>query len=328
MNRRDSELVVMTQNVYFGANLESVIEADSPAGIVAAAGEAWSNVVASEIPARAEKIAGQIAYHKPDLVGLQEVTQWYFGKAGAIQLEYDFLESILSSLLGYGVRYVPLAIMNDFDQIAPINMEGDFVRLLDRDAILMRVEPPASELQPYNIHSAHFAPSVSLPFGLGSVPRSWIAIDATFNDRRFRLVETHIESFKAETQLAQARELLAGPANTDLPIVMLGDFNSNADQGQDVPDCTPTYPELIAAGLEDVWAAVNPGDPGHTGVQAADLRNEASSLDRRIDLILTRGGFKPTSAELVGATTDSRTASGLWLSDHAGIVATLRIASA
>jgi len=327
MTTRDPELLVMTQNVYFGANLEPIMQADSPPAMLAAAGEAWSNVVASEIPARAEKIARQIAIHKPHLIGLQEVTQWYSGRAGAMQLTYDFLELILISLRGCGVSYVPLAIANNFDQTVPINMEGDLVRLLDRHAILMRVDPP-SGLQPYNLHSAHFSSLVSLPFVLGSVSRSWVAVDAIFNGSRFRLIETHIESFKATTQLDQARELIAGPINTNLPIIMLGDFNSNANQDPGLPDCTPTYPELIAAGLEDAWASVNPGDFGNTGVQAADLRNQTSSLDRRIDLILTRGGFKPTSAELVGATPDSRTASGSWPSDHAGIVVSLRLSAA
>jgi len=323
MNTQESELIVMTQNVYFGANLERIVEADSPVEFLTANGEAWSNVVASEIPARAERIALHIATHKPHLVGLQEVTQWYCGKAGAMQLVYDFLELILTSLRKYGVGYVPLAIMNDFDQTGPINMDGDLVRLLDRHAILLRAEPSPSGLQPYNIRSARFSSLVPLPFGLGSVPRSWISVDATFNDRRFRLIETHIESYEADTQLAQAKELLAGPADTDLPLLVLGDFNSNARQEPTIPDCTPTYPELIAGGFQDVWAVVNPLDPGHTGVQAADLRNEASLLNRRIDLILSRG-FRPISAQIVGAAPDARTVSGLWPSDHAGIVAVLK----
>src|SRR5262249_49335814 len=158
--------------VYFGANLEPIIDADSPMAMLAAAGEAWLNVVASEIPARAEKIAGQIATHKPHLVGLQEVTQWYSGKAGEMRLVYDFLELILTSLREHGVDYVPLVIANNFDQNVPVNMEGDLVRFLDRHAVLMRVDPPARGLQPYKFHSAHFSSLVSLPFGLGSVSRS------------------------------------------------------------------------------------------------------------------------------------------------------------
>lgn len=316
---------LLTQNAYFGADLRKLLAASSTATAIEAASEAWTCVQASDIPARAERIAEQIAASSPDFVALQEVVQWYSGTFERMELRFDFLERILMSLRFRGVRYAPLAIRSDIDQTMPVSTNGDLARLLDRHAVLFRVEPP-SPIQPYNIQSATYSTLVPLPaLGSTQVPRSWIAIDAITSGGRFRLIESHLESYAAEVQVAQAKELIRGPAQSDLPIILVGDFNSNAAQDPALPDYTSTYPDLIAAGFEDVWSAVNPHDPGHTAVQAADLRNLKSLLDRRIDLILTRGRFAPTSAQLVGATSEARTSSALWPSDHAGVVASLEI---
>src|SRR5262249_21083989 len=136
---------------------------------------------------------------------------------------------------------------------------------------------------------------------------------------------THLESFDAQVQVAQAEELLAGPANCDLPTILIGDINSDGNRKVGSRDTTPTYPMLLEAGFNDVWAAVNPGAPGFTGVQPVDLRNQEAALFMRIDLLLTRGAVTPISAELHGATPDIKTKSGLWPTDHAGLLASLRI---
>jgi endonuclease/exonuclease/phosphatase family metal-dependent hydrolase len=96
---------------------------------------------------------------------------------------------------------------------------------------------------------------------------------------------------------------------------MLGDFNS-------LPD-GPTYAALRAAGFDDAWTRANPGAAdGFTCCYRELLDDPADALRARIDLILTRGNLVATEAFLVGhAPTDVR--SGLWPSDHAGVVATL-----
>ena len=119
-------------------------------------------------------------------------------------------------------------------------------------------------------------------------------------------------------QVAQANELLAGPAGTPLPLVFVGDYNSPADGTG-----SATYDNLIAAGFQDAWSEVHPGELGYTSTQNADLMNPTSLLSERIDLVLHRGGLSAISAELVGENPADRTTSGLWPSDHAGIVATL-----
>ncbi len=316
---------VLTQNVYLGADLQKIFEASSLIEAIDAAREAWSCAVTSNIPARAKKIAEEIAASKPDLVALQETIQWYCGNPGNMSLQYDFLETILISLNELGVRYVPLAINGNIDQALPVNSSGELARLVDRDAVLFRVSPP-SEVQPYNIQSRTFSTLLPLPtLGSSRVPRGWIAVDAFVGHHRFRLIESHLESLVAEVQVAQAKELITGPASGELPVIIAGDLNSNAHQDPDLPNFTSTYGDLLSAGFHDVWTAVNPDDPGCTAVQAPDLRNPASLLNRRIDLILAHGEVTPIAAQLVASTSAARTASGLWPSDHAGVLATLRL---
>jgi len=52
------------------------------------------------------------------------------------------------------------------------------------------------------------------------------------------------------------------------------------------------------------------------------LLNARSKLKHRIDLVLLRGPFAVENINLIGNKPSDRTLSGLWPSDHAGIVAT------
>jgi endonuclease/exonuclease/phosphatase family metal-dependent hydrolase len=322
------DVTIMTQNVYFGTDLEPVFAARSPSELIEASQRVWTEVQASNIPERTARIAHEIAVAKPDLVGLQEVAQWSTGSLGAMSVRYDFLESILRSLRDEGSFYVPIAIKADSTHAEPLDSAGTLIQFTDRHAVLLRIDPDGARIQPYNAQAETFSKliHVSNPVaGSIGVMRSWIAVDAIIGDRKFRLIETHIESLDEAVQLAQARELVAGPANTTLPVIMVGDFNSNANREPGVRDYTSTYPELIAAGFHDVWAIANPDDPGNTCCHARDLRNSTSDLNRRIDLFLIRGPVMPIAAQLVGNNPAFRLTSGLWPSDHVGLIAKLWI---
>jgi endonuclease/exonuclease/phosphatase family metal-dependent hydrolase len=321
------EVTVMTLNVYFGTDLDLLLAAKDLPQLIEAIATAWAEVQATDIPARATSIAHQIAAAKPDLVGLQEVVQWSTGTPGAMFCKFDFLLLILEALRNEGCLYVPIAIRKDLDQAGPLDMNGNFVRFEDRHAVLIRIEPLPSQVQPYNIQAETFSTlfEIASPLiGSVAVPRSWIAVDAIFRDKKFRFIESHLESMEEAVQVAQGRELIAALASTALPIIMVGDFNSNANRQSDTPDNTATYPEIVAAGFQDAWAAVNRDDPGNTCCHAANLRNPVARLDRRIDLIFTRGPITPISAKLVGAEPAARSPSRLWPTDHAGVLATLR----
>jgi hypothetical protein len=119
----------------------------------------------------------------------------------------------------------------------------------------------------------------------------------------------------------QGLELLAGPANSSLPTILVGDFNSPVDGSG-----SSTYANLIGAGFTDAWNVTHPGDPGFTCCQDANLLNNPSKLSQRIDLVLFKNGPAALNADIVGEALGDRTPSGLWPADHAGVVATLALA--
>jgi endonuclease/exonuclease/phosphatase family metal-dependent hydrolase len=137
-------------------------------------------------------------------------------------------------------------------------------------------------------------------------------------------VNTHLEPSHPGIQVAQAEELLAGPMDTPLPVVLIGDLNSAAGGvGSPSPSDPPTYDNLIAAGFTDAWTATRGDRAGETWGHDEDLRNPEPHLSVRFDFILTRGDIAASTANLVGEKPGDRTPSGLWPSDHAGVWAVL-----
>ena len=83
----------------------------------------------------------------------------------------------------------------------------------------------------------------------------------------------------------------------------------------------PPYKQLAYEGYADTWN-LRPGNPpGFTCCQAGDLLNLESILRERIDVIFTNeepaGQIK---VNVTGNDESDRTPSGLWPSDHAGVV--------
>ncbi|WP_368731136.1 endonuclease/exonuclease/phosphatase family protein [Bacillus wiedmannii] len=152
-----------------------------------------------------------------------------------------------------------------------------------------------------------------------TIIQGWASIDVSANGRIFRVICTHLEPTSPAVQVAQGNELIAGPANTNLPLIIIGDFNSNASGTG-----TPTYGNFINAGFRDVWVEVGKGQ-GFTCCQGSDLLNAVSSLNRRIDFILLKNGWNPIVADVVGEEQHDRTSTALWPSDHAGVFASLQL---
>jgi len=141
------------------------------------------------------------------------------------------------------------------------------------------------------------------------------------------------------------KELLALATDnntTTLPLVFGGDFNTTADDPSNLS--FQVYQTLIngggvlTTGLTDAWKLLHPNQPGFTCCQDPNLLNKRSNLDlapcppgsaattcpHRIDLILFRGFAGVDNMKVFGDLPSDRTPSGLWPSDHAGLVATLR----
>ena len=130
-----------------------------------------------------------------------------------------------------------------------------------------------------------------------------------------------MEGFAAVQNL-QALELIGILNASPLPVIAVGDYNSNANNLE-----TPTYAMMLNAGYEDMWQPN--GDTGYTCCQDKLLRNAESELVKRIDFVFTRGfaGSVFGASHTVGDEPADRLPSGLWPSDHAGVVTKLRLPS-
>lgn len=316
-------VTVMTYNVYLGADISRLLGVTSEEQLVAAVAAILTELQETKMPLRAAAIAAQITAAEPDIVGLQEVAQWSIGPTADTAAEQDFLQLILAAFPPNGPRYEPVMVQPNLD--ASISLPGQFVGLVDRDVMLARNDLPAADLKLSNLQAHTFATLLSFPnpvFGKVTIPRSWISADVKVRGKTLRFVTGHLEAFDKNVNAAQGLELLSGPAQTPLPLVMAADFNSSANGGLDV---TNTYPEIINAGFSDAWATINPEIAGNTCCQLTDLSNSSSDLFERIDLVFTRSGMGVTSANLVGDEAINDENPPFWASDHAGVYAALKI---
>jgi endonuclease/exonuclease/phosphatase (EEP) superfamily protein YafD len=337
---RPATLKVMTRNLYLGAELGPTFAVTSLEQLVAAVTQAFATVEATNFPERAEALADEIAQSDPHLVGLQEVELWrsqtpadLSDAPNATDVEFDFLELLLDALAARGRHYAAAASVTNFDSEAPRTTADSptglqDIRLTDRDVILVRTDLPGRVFSISNPQWANFQTNLSIsnPVFSFTIVRGWTAVDATIKGHKVRVVNTHLERFSPQVQVAQGNEILAGPANTGLPVVLLGDLNSAAgDGGVPGQSDTPTYNNVIAAGFEDAWSQKRGANPGFTCCHAEDLRNPVPTLTERIDFVLVRGDLRPSTARRVGHKVDDLTSSGLWPSDHAGVWVALKL---
>lgn len=319
---------VATYNVYLGADLQPLFSAGSRAELVERAGEVYAAMEATDFRERAAAIADLLAESEPGVVALQEVARWEKGPAGGeLTVRYDFLRLLLDELAARGTPYRAVAANDNFTGRMPVSAAEE-ARFTDRDVVVVRDGLPAARLRTSRPAAAAYAARVTLPSripGLSfEVPRGWSAADVTVPGGTFRFVSTHLEAFGGPgVRAAQARELAAAFADSPHPVVLAGDFNSRPGDGGGA------YGILAGAGYADAWTAAG-GDPdgGWTAGQSGSLL-EDDALSHRIDHVLYRpDGVRAVAAEVVGDREADRSApTGLWPSDHAGVVTELRLSA-
>ncbi len=252
---------------------------------------------------------------------------------------YDFLQVLLTELAERGAPYRAVASNTNFTGTLPIALPGPasastrWARFTDSDVVLARADLHSRHLSvdQTSVAEENFDAVLTIPSPVPGVapfrvPRGWSSVDVTVKGFTFRLFNTHLEAFGGETvRNRQAAQLAGAVQRSPHPTVVVGDINSRP------PGCstsTAAFQTLLDAGLQEVWPAVHRRDPcgGFTSGQSPELRNERSRLDHRIDVVL----FDPSAlsalqTEVIGEEQRDRTQpSGMWPSDHAGAVATLK----
>lgn len=321
---KDRKLIVMTRNMDTGSDFKYVLSATTQQELVAAVTATYYEILASNIPERAELIAAEIQQQLPDLVALQEVTTVRKGPLGgpAKTVVVKQLQALLGALKRRGVHYIAVAIQRneDFELPAFDPFSNTFfdARVTDFDVVLARTDLPVSELKIEQVTKHHFIATLAFSmFGLEiTVPRGWIAVDVKLRGKPYRFVDTHLESINYPIQIMQAIELVNGPTLASKPVILAGDINSDADSSD--PVLSGSYQVLVNAGFIDFWPIIHPGDPGFTNPLHGEDPVTPSTPNQRIDVILAKPGGKGIEARdefLIGTTPDD-----LWPSDHAGVV--------
>jgi hypothetical protein len=243
------------------------------------------------------------------------------------------------------LRYKAVVTNEQFDFEVPVNDQGPpgglaeadhNARLTMRDVILVRQNAGVKFRKPIQ----GTFPTLLQVEVAGAVPidvtRGWTGLDAKVgNGGWFRFVNLHHEAFdssasnttnqgttvgQGEVRQAQAQALIApgGPATGKLPVILLGDLNSDDDTVGNDGDVL-AYNALVGGGFRPVDTS-NPmscclSDPNLVGGSIADF-------DHHIDHVMTNSKqvkFKK------GFVTGRAPVNGLYPSDHAGVTSLLKL---
>jgi endonuclease/exonuclease/phosphatase family metal-dependent hydrolase len=283
----------------------------------------------TNFPERANAIAKEIEKTRPHVVGLQEMSNTYQQDGSdfiigniiiASDPLYNFQEILMDAIEAQGLNYTVAAVVENADVELPmlIGFSGTTpllrdVRLVDHDIILVRNDVTFSEPEAVTYDSM-----LVVPDGPIYIPRGYVKIKAKVGETEFVYANTHLESADIiSIRKGQAEQLLADLADETLPVIISGDFNSVAPSGQ-------TYQYVLAQGYTDTWLD-NPltyNENGYTFGHASNLQNETPSFRIRIDFNFINADNNPTIGEgfVLGDETRDKTSSGLWASDHGGVV--------
>jgi len=358
----DGEVItVMARNLYLGADVGVALELipDMPA----AAQFMWEQVAATDFDARAEVLAAEVARERPAVIGLQEATRWRCrpgNLARAVDV-FDFTATFLDATRAAGAPYV-IAATDDARAERPgyripalpwlsrVEDPDTFQPLFGRDtascgfdladALLIR-EDLADRVVAAG--TRHYVDTYAVVPTVLVIDRGYAWADVAFDTSTVRFVTTHLEALWDDGEVPhaarQARQLVDDLGDTDLPLVLIGDLNSDPrdPRGADVPNPSlqPAASEVCAAQVADAtvdtavadcsayWtlrqggfddAGPDPFDPAnHTwGTDAQLAGPDARRIDDalaagnpygftdRLDYVLTRGDITTLDARIIG----------------------------
>ena len=353
---------VMTRNLHLGADLLPLTEASSLGEAIDLAGVVYNEFQSTKFQERVVPLAKEIKQAKPDLVGLQEVALWKTQEPSdggspplspigtpATDVAQDFLAMLQAELKKKGPKYRVVEVQEEFNGELPADVDqndatgsgpagaGVFgadvdASLLMRDVILVK---RGTKVKLGKTDSGNFDTKFQPNIGGIDLPvdRGWLSVEAKVKGKKkgrkakkskFRFINTHLEAYGDPTiREAQAKELIAGPAKTKKQVILVGDINSGLQERhatggyQFQPGDPLAFQAFAAAGFKDNGAV-------HTASHD-DLFDPADGFDHTVDHVLTNPGLNTKKAFVTGDDPAEMTPSGLWPSDHGGVVSKLQL---
>jgi endonuclease/exonuclease/phosphatase family metal-dependent hydrolase len=351
-------ITVMTRNLYLGADIQRPVNAalaaqalgktqpEVVAALAVATDYTRSIVDQTDFPTRSKLLAREIATAKPDLVGLQEVALWRsgpleLGKVGipnATTVDYDFLAILLADLRAAGTPYVAEVVGARADVESPsftatMGNPRD-IRLTMHDVILKRatnaLKVTGEDDQLFAHNLAVEISGVTMDFSRGY---QWV--DVSGGGTSFRFVNSHFEAFSSDLALAQGMQVVSEATAPDRTTVFVCDCNSDplldAIKEHDTVAHQAPYDFITGpGGYTDQWLEWADAEDGWTS-GLSELVNDATAadFDHRIDMIFTHTtdgrALEVDRGYITGdEVSDRDPETGLWPSDHAGVVVRLR----
>jgi endonuclease/exonuclease/phosphatase family metal-dependent hydrolase len=275
----------------------------------------------------------------------------------ATTVRYDFLKLLLNKLNKGKKRYAAVSVGNEFEFETEANLDGapsdspapdctdaeSDARLLMRDVILKRLHAGVNTSKPRSGNYVHqLALNVAgFPF---PVKRGWESVNARVRgSHKFVFANTHFEAFdsnatsndvynthtlttttvsRGTVRKDQADELVGpgGAAHSKLPVVLLGDMNSNVP-GVQTGDFQ-AFQEVLNAGFlrrsteKPQSCCIDDNTGTLTGGSISDF-------DHVVDhVVVNKRRIKRLKSGVVGR---AKVAAGHWPSDHAGVWSLLRL---
>jgi hypothetical protein len=338
-------VTVMTWDVYPGADLDRPFAAiggrTGTEALVAFGNESFAvrqTVDSTDFAARADVLAAEILAHEPDLVGLQNVALWRRGpldysepgEPTVRQVDQDFLQLLLAAL---GDRYTAVRRERQSDIEAPAfpgedpnAPDGFNSRYTLFDVILRRSDAPGRVIR---TGSRSFR--ATRRDGVYTFVHGFAFVDFRRGGRKMRFITTQLEPRSTRPALRQLEQVLAGPARNarNVPTILVCGCHSNPEDaaGSDAELPSRSVYRRVTQVFQDQWLSVAEPEDGHTAAFGELLADpDAAALDRRTDFVFGRrpGGERIRTDDALVVGLGARTPSGLWASNHAGIVARLR----
>lgn len=360
------QIKVMSRNIYLGADIFPVLAAaqnPDPIAVPLAVTEVFQSVHATNFPERAQALADEIERHKPDVIGLQEVSTWRTQIPGdflignptpASDVAYDFLDILMAALDARDLNYLVAVSVDNADLELPMvaGMQADGMtpvfgdlRLTDRDVILVK---DSSKISFSNTYANNFTVNGITPVGGTNIEftRGYTLADINVRGTEYRFVNTHLETGGSEpfitlqaVQMHELMQVIDATTMPSTPVILLGDFNSSPNDlpftstsgipGLDSLPMVPPYLQAVGSGYADLWLSKPKARDGFTCCFDAAVADEDALLSERIDHIF----FNPKDREIkklkikrVGqSNADMTDVSGLYPSDHAGLFGKIKL---
>ena len=366
-NSAEPTVTVMSRNIYLGADV-GVALALIP-NMPAAAQFMWDQVNKNDFSKRSVSLAKEIQSYKPDVIGLQEATIWYCKKnAWSKKTEvFNFTDQLLQALDGDYVlaekkgitAFNPGYSINPIPFLTIVKDPSRFQKLFGQDSAACGFQigdalaiKKSLANQVLKVGNTEYEASYSIVPTLMTIYRGYTWADIQIAGVPVRFITTHLESIWDENKVPnaakQATQLITDLKDTNMPLVVIGDFNSDPRDPRPAnaanPGLQPTASEECPAGdskcnayrlLRDAGfndAGPDASDPTTytwgmnallTGPDpdrlksAQGMGNEYGFTDR-LDYIFTKNGVDVSTSQIIGYKAPYAT-------DHAGVFAEFTI---